>query len=102
MAIKSYSDEELIQILTDGRVDQLPLTFVINGAIFTWHPRTGGYLGCMDDNHDRHVACQDFLRRRGQSFSSLDDVRAYGIARAFPNLEKFLESIDNWKQRVKA
>jgi hypothetical protein len=96
-----YPDEEIVGILTEGRPELLALTFMCDGEIRTWYPKTGGYLGFLDRNRDRAEACRDYLRRSGRAFDNLDEVRAYGIAKSFPELDKFLESIENWK-KVKA
>jgi hypothetical protein len=96
--MKTYSDEELIEFITSGKAERLAMTFLFHTAVFTWHPRTGGYLGYMDDVRERAEAVRNFLRERGQAFSSLDEVRAFGIAQNFPNIDQFLESIEKWRE----
>lgn len=92
-----YSDEELTSFITNGRHELLDFTFMLRGAIFTWYPDIGGYLGYLDHVPERAKAVRDFLRGKGRAFESLDEVRDYGTARNFPNLQKFLESIEKWK-----
>jgi hypothetical protein len=84
----TYTDSEIIDVLTCGKPERLVLTFSFNDAIRTWHPKTRGYLGAIDRDPARAKACREYLRRQGQAFTSLEEVRAYGIANNFPNLEE--------------